>query len=205
MRDFLRISSSSQKSQLVAMDAITLIKLCRKSLQPSRIAVIWPRIMKLGLLPAKDDRTSTALVGSVVSSVLEAQDTTTAASVWEFVHSSPCLPVHDAIAIQLLGALRGRPDLVMELVMDLLQGRLGVRAQVKHLNAALQALSNAPKAAKRVFELASERNMVDEVTLVVWCQAFQQSKDLVGALDTLATADSMSITPNGAHYTVLLS
>ena len=43
------------------------------------------------------------------------------------------------------------------------------------------------------------------MTLVVWCQAFQQSKDIVGALNTLATADSMSISPAEAHYTVLLS
>ena len=43
------------------------------------------------------------------------------------------------------------------------------------------------------------------MTLVVWCQAFQQGKDLVGALDTLATADSISITPEEAHYTVLVS
>ena len=34
---------------------------------------------------------------------------------------------------------------------------------------------------------------VNTVTMVVWCQAFQQSKDLVGALDTLAIADSMSV------------
>ena len=46
---------------------------------------------------------------------------------------------------------------------------------------------------------------MDAVTLVVWCQTFQQSKDLVGALNTLAIADSMSITPKEAHYTVLLS
>ena len=44
---------------------------------------------------------------------------------------------------------------------------------------------------------------MNAVTLVVWCQVFQQSKDLVGALGTLATADSMSITPEEAHFTVL--
>ena len=160
MRNFLQISSSNQRSHLVAMDAIRLIKLSRTSLQPSRIAVIWPCILKLGLLPAKDDRTSTTLVGSVVSSVLEAKDTTTAASVWGFVRSSPWLSVNDGLVIQLLGALRDRPDLVMEVVTEVLKGSLGVRAQVKHMNAALQALSNAPKEAKRVFELASERKMV---------------------------------------------
>ena len=48
----------------------------------------------------------------------------------------------------------------MDMVTELLQGRLGVRAQAKHLTAALQALSDAPKEAKRVFELASECNMV---------------------------------------------
>ena len=95
-----------------------------------------------------------------MSSVLEAKDTVTAASVWEFVRSSPWLPVNEAIIIQLLGALRGRPDLVMELVTELLQGSLGVRAQVKHLNAALSALSNDPKEVAKVFELASERKMV---------------------------------------------
>ena len=45
MRDFLQISSSTQRSQLVAMDAIRLIKLCRTNLQSSRIAVIWPCIV----------------------------------------------------------------------------------------------------------------------------------------------------------------
>ena len=160
MLDFLKIASSPQKYHLVAMDAIRLIKLCRTGLQPFRIAAIWPCILKIGLLPAKDKRTSTILVGSVVSSVLEAKDTATAASVCEFVCSSPWLRVDDVIVIQLLGALRGRPDLIMELVTELLQGSLGVHAQVKHLNAALQALSNAPEYAKRVFELASERKMV---------------------------------------------
>ena len=160
IREFLQISSSTQRSHLVAMDAIGLIKLCRTISQPYRIAVLWPCILKVGLLPAKDDRTSSALVGSVVSSVLEAKDTATAASVWAFVRSSPWLPLSDTIIIQLLSALRDRPDLVMEMVTELLQGRLGVRAQVKHLNAALKALSNAPKEAKRVFELASERKMV---------------------------------------------
>ena len=160
IREFFQISSSIQRFQLVAIDAIRLIKLCRTSLQPSRIAVIWPYILQIGLLPAKEDRANTSLIGSVVSSVFEAKDTATAASVWEFVRSSPWLPVHDTIVIQLLGALRGRPDLVMELVTELLQGRLGVPAEVKHLCAALQALSNAPKEARRVFELASERKMV---------------------------------------------
>jgi len=42
------------------------------------------------------------------------------------------------------------------------------------------------------------------VTLVVWCKALQQHQDLAGALDTLLTADSLSITPVPAHYTVLL-
>ena len=160
LREFLQISSSTQRSELDAMDAIRIIKLCRTSLQPSRIAVIWPCILKIDLLPAKDDKTSLTLMGSVVSATLEAQDSSTAASVWEFVRSSPWLPVHDSIVIQLLGALCDRPDLVMELVTELLQGRLGVRAQVKYLNAALKALSTAPKEAKRIFELASERNMV---------------------------------------------
>ena len=175
MRDFLKISSSTQRSQLVAMDAIRLIKLCRTSLQPSRIAVIWPLILKIGILPAENCRISATLVGSVVSSVLEAKDTTTAASVWEFVRSSPWFSVDDVIVIQLLGALRDRPDLIIELVTELLQGSLGVRAQIKHLNAALQALSNAPKDAKRVFELASECNMVllffrscDPLTFASW-------------------------------------
>ena len=40
--------------------------------------------------------------------------------------------------------------------------------------------------------------------LVVRCQAFQQSKDFIGALNTLAAAVSVSITPNGALNTVLL-
>ena len=53
-----------------------------------------------------------------------------------------------------------RLDLVLGMVTELLQGCLGVRAHVKHLTAALQALSNAPKEAKRVVELASKRNMV---------------------------------------------
>ena len=160
IREFLKISSSTQRSRLVAMDAIGLIKLCRMISQPYRITVLWPCILKIGLLPAKEDRTSLTLVGSVVASVLEAKDTATAASVWAFVRSSPWLPLSDSIIIQLLGALRDRPDLVMDMVTQLLQGRLGVRAHVKHLTAALKAVSNAPNEAKRVFELASERNMV---------------------------------------------
>ena len=160
MREFLHISSSSQRSELVAMDVIQLIKLCRKSSQPSHIADIWPRILRICLLSLHDHRTSLALIGSVVSSVLEAKDTATAASVWEFVRSTPSLPLNGAIIIQLLRALRGKPDLVVELITELLQGNLGVRAQVKHLNVALQALSNAPKWAKRVFQMASERKMV---------------------------------------------
>ena len=83
-----------------------------------------------------------------------------AASVWAFVRSSPWLPVPDTIIIHLLSALRDRPDLVMDMVTELLQGRLSVRAQVKHLNVALQALSNASKAATTVFELVSKRNMI---------------------------------------------
>ena len=43
------------------------------------------------------------------------------------------------------------------------------------------------------------------VALVVWCQALQQHNDLDGALNTLSIADSLSITPEPAHYTVLLS
>jgi hypothetical protein len=160
IREFLQISSSTQRSHLVAMDAIGLIKLCRMFSQPYRITVLWPCILKTGLLPAKEDRTSLTLVGSVVASVLEAKDTTTAASVWAFVRSSPWLSLSDANIIQLLSALRERPDLVMDMVTELLQGRLGVHANVKHLTAALKALSNAPNEAKRVFELASERNMV---------------------------------------------
>ena len=65
----------------------------------------------------------------------------------------------DSTNIQLRSALRDRPDLVLDMVTELLQGRLGV-AQIKHLTTALQALSNDPKETKRVFELASERNMV---------------------------------------------
>ena len=91
----------------------------------------------------------------------------------------------------------------------------------KHLTSAFQALSNGPREAKRVFELASERKhdcflgfcsphqhlsiSFQLVTQVVWCQVFQQSKDLVDALNTLATSNSMSVTPNGALYTVLPS
>jgi hypothetical protein len=51
------------------------------------------------------------------------------------------------------------------MVTELLQGRLGVHAHVKHLTAAFQALSNAPKEAKSVFEMASERNMVQFMLL----------------------------------------
>ena len=104
----------------------------------SRIADIWPHILKISLLPAKNDKTTSALVGCVVSSALEAKDSATAASVWEFLRSSRSVRIDDALMIQLLGTLRDKPHLVVELVTDLLQGKLGVRALVKHLNAALQ-------------------------------------------------------------------
>jgi len=160
MREFLQISSSTQRFRLVAMDAIGLIKLCRMISQPHRITVLRPFILKIDLLPAKEDRMSVTLVGSVVALVLEAKDTVTAASVWAFVSSSPLLPLSDSINIQLLEALRDRPDLVMDMITQLLQGRLGVRAHVKHLTAALKTVSKAPNEAKKVFELASERTMV---------------------------------------------
>ena len=171
MHKFLFISSSNQKVQLVAMDAIRLIKLCRKSLQPARIADIWPHIQKLRLIPARDDRTSAALIGSVVSSVLEAKDTATAASVWEFMRSSPRLPLDDTHIIQLLSALHNRPDLVVELVTDLLQGSLSVRAHVKHFSVALKALAKAPKEANMVFELASTRNLVRSFFAFCTCRS----------------------------------
>ncbi len=118
LRDFLFLASSKQKTRLVAMDAVGIIKLCRKSSQPSRIAEIWPHIKQLSLLPAKDDNTSSALIGSVVSSALEARDTATAASVWVFLRSSsPRLPLAEAHVSQLLSALRGRPDLVVDVVL----------------------------------------------------------------------------------------
>jgi hypothetical protein len=47
----------------------------RMIFQPFRIAVLRPFILKIDLLPAKDDRTSSTLLCSVVASVLEAEDT----------------------------------------------------------------------------------------------------------------------------------
>jgi len=208
MHNFLFLANSNQRSKLDALDAIGLIKLCRKSAQPSHIANIWPHIQQLSLLPAKDDRTTCTLIGSVVSSALEAKDTSTAASVWSYLRSLrsyPLLPLGDAHFTQLLCALRGRPDLVVELITALQEGTLSVRADVKHFGAALQSLTYAPEEFKRVFELARKHKQVNAVTLVVWCQALQQHHDLAGALDTLSAADFMSIVPVPAHYTVLLS
>ncbi len=160
LRDFLLIASSDHKTKLFAMDAIGLIKLCRKSMQPFRISEIWPQIQQLSLLPAKHEQTSRALIGSVVSSALEAKDTATAMSVWEFWSSTPRLPVAEVHVSQLLSALRGRPDLVLEVIAALLQGDLGVRANAKHFTIAMQAVVNSPKVAKQVFELAGKHKMV---------------------------------------------
>jgi hypothetical protein len=159
-RDFLLLGSSNQKSLINALDIIGQIKLCRKSKQFHRIAEIWPLIQQLAVLPAKDEHTSRALIGSVLSSVLEAKDAATASSVWGFLHTNPQLPLDETHVLQLLLALRGRPDLVVDVVTALEQGSLGVRAESKYFNAAIQTLVDTPDAAKRVFELASKCNMV---------------------------------------------
>ncbi len=63
-------------------------------------------------------------------------------------------------ASQLLSALRGKPDKVVEVILTLQQGTLGVRADPQHFAVALQALVVAPNHAKIVFELALKHKMV---------------------------------------------
>jgi hypothetical protein len=160
VRDFVHVATSNQKSLLDAMDAINLIKLCRQGSQPSRIAKIWPCIATIPLLPAKDERTSTALIGSVVSAALEAKDSATAVLVFDYVSSSRGLLLAPTTATQLLSALRGNPCKVVEVISTLQQGSLGVRADPQHYAVALQALVDSPSEAKRVFDLALTHRMV---------------------------------------------
>jgi hypothetical protein len=160
VRDFVHVATSNQKSLLDAMDAINLIKLCRQGLQPFCIAKIWPHIQTIPLLPAKDERTSTALTGSVISAALEARDSATAVLVCDYLRSTRGLVLVPITATQLLSALRGKPDKVVEVIVALQQGTLGVRADSQHYTVALQALVDAPYEANRVFELACKHRMV---------------------------------------------
>jgi hypothetical protein len=167
MRDFLLVAASNKKSELSAMDAIGLIKLCRKSSQPFHIADIWPQIQRLSLLVPDDERKCRTLIGSVLTATLEAKNASLAASVWAFLRSSPHLPLEEAHVSQLLSALRGRPDLVVEAVTALQQGSLGgVRANAQHFAVALQAVVGAPEEAKRVYELAFKHNMVPGILVL---------------------------------------
>jgi hypothetical protein len=160
VRDFVHVATSNQRSLLDAMDAISLIKLCRHGSQPFRIAKIWPHIQTIPLLPAHDERTSKALTGSVISAALEAKDSATAELVYYYVCSSRGLLLAPTTATQLLSALRGKPGKVVEVISTLQQGSLGVRADPQHYAVALQALADAPNEARRVFELALKHKMV---------------------------------------------
>jgi hypothetical protein len=166
VRDFVRVATSNQKALLDAMDAINLIKLCRQGSQPFRIAEIWPHIHTIPLLPANDRRTSTALIGSVVSAALEAKDAATAALVCDYLRSTCGLTLAPTTATQLLSALRGKPDKVVEVISTLQQGTLGVHADPQHYAVALQALVDAPSEAEMVFDLARKYKMVCVFTSV---------------------------------------
>ncbi len=162
VRDFVKIATSNQKTMLVAIDAVGLIKLCRLSLQPFRIAEIWPHIQSIPLLPAPDERTTNTLIGSSISAALEAKDAATAASIADFLVSLPRVSLAASNVTQLLSALRGgkTPDKVVAVVDALVKGRLGGCAGPIHLNIALQALVDAPREAKMVFNMAGTRQMV---------------------------------------------
>ncbi len=160
VHDFVRVATSNQKSLLDAIDAISLIKLCRQGSQPFHIAKIWRHIQSIPLLPANDERSSTALIGSVVSAALDARDSATAAMVCDYLRSTRDLVLAPTTATQLLSALRGKPDKVVEVISTLQQGTLGVYANPQHYAVALQALVAAPTEAKQVFELALKHEMV---------------------------------------------
>lgn len=159
VHDFVRVATSNQKSVLIPMDAISLINLCRQSSQPFRIAEIWPHIQQIALLPAHDERTTCYLIRSVVSAALEAKDSTTAASIWTFLRSSPHLPLPVTTTSQLLRALCGKPDLVVEMITTL-QQETRVRLNAQHFVVAMQALANVPTQTRKMFELALQHNMV---------------------------------------------
>jgi hypothetical protein len=160
VRDFVHVATSNQRALLDAMDAVSLIKLCRQGAQPFHIAEIWSHIQTIPLLPAKDERTSTTLIGSAISAALEAKDSATAALIHEFLCSTRGLLLVPITATQLLSALRGKPDKVVEVISMLQQGTLGVCADSQHYAVALQALVDAPNEATRVFELALKYKMV---------------------------------------------
>jgi hypothetical protein len=163
VRDFVHVATSNQKTQLDAMDAVNLIMLCRQGSKPFLVAKIWPLVQTIPLLPAHDERTSTALIGSAVSAALEARDSATAALVCDYVRATRGLVLSPATAMQLLSALRGKPGKVVEVISTLQQGSLGVSAKPQHYAVALQALVDAPSEAHHVFEMACTHGMV------CWC------------------------------------
>ncbi len=147
---FTSIATCSKKSRLDALSVIGLLKLIRRGSQPGRVAEIWPHIKQLPLLPADDQRTSLALIGSVISAVVEAKDSTTAASVWSYLRLRlSSLPSSPLLASQLLNALSGQPELIEEVITLLHQGKLkGATADAQHYATAIRGLCD-PKDVER--------------------------------------------------------
>ncbi len=66
-------------------------------------------------------------------------DASVAASsaVWSYVRSHPGVPMNQATATQLLSALSGRPDLVVDAIRALHLGELTIRVDSQHFSTAL--------------------------------------------------------------------
>ena len=85
----------------------------------------------------------------------DASTAASASAVWSYVRSHPDVPIKEVTATQLLSALSGRPDLVVDVIRALHRGDLSVRANPQHFATALQSLAAAGdvERAKEVYGL----------------------------------------------------
>ena len=84
---------------------------------------------------------------------------TAASAVWTFLQSYPHLSINDATANQILAALSGRPDLVVDAITAFHRGAFTIRADPQHFATALWSLATSGDVgrAKEVYKLIANQ------------------------------------------------
>ena len=92
-----------------------------------------------------------------------------ALAVWAFLQSHHRVPINPATATQLLTALSGRPDLVVEAITALHRGAFTIRAHPQHFATALRSLSASGDVgrAQEVYGLIADQSDFSLDTYVV--------------------------------------
>ena len=82
-----------------------------------------------------------------------------ASAVWEYLRSHPRVGINEATATQLLIALSGRPDLVVDVITALHRGALAIQADPQHFATALSSLAKSREVAraKEVYGLIADQ------------------------------------------------